>query len=84
MYIKFWALKTKCTQYGLQRQATFKNVRTILFFQSWAGEHALHPDTEEGVPGPGIEFGREAEIIEEKSDELALLEPGVQDYHEAI
>ena len=31
IYIGLWTLKMKCTQFGLYRQATFKNVRAILF-----------------------------------------------------
>ena len=31
--IGFWTLKIKCTQYGLDEQATFNNARAILFFE---------------------------------------------------
>jgi hypothetical protein len=33
IYIGFWTLKMKCTQYGLYGQAAFKNARAILFFE---------------------------------------------------
>jgi hypothetical protein len=33
IYIGFWTLKTKCTQYGLYGQATFKNARVM----PWSG-----------------------------------------------
>ena len=36
MYIGFWTLEVKCTQYELYEQATFKNARVILFFRSRA------------------------------------------------
>ena len=33
IYIGFWALKMKYTQYGLYEQTTFKNAMAILFFE---------------------------------------------------
>ena len=35
IYIGFWTLKIKCTQYGFYGQAALKNAKEILFFQSW-------------------------------------------------
>ena len=40
IYIEFWTLKMKCTQYGLYGQKTFKNAKAILFFRSQAKEVA--------------------------------------------
>ena len=34
IYIGFWTLKTKCTQYGLYGQATFKNASV----RPWSGD----------------------------------------------
>ena len=31
IYIGYWTLKMKCTQYGLYEQETFKNARAIFF-----------------------------------------------------
>ena len=33
IYIESSILRMKCTQYGLHEQATFKNAKTILFFE---------------------------------------------------
>jgi hypothetical protein len=38
IYIGFWTLKMKCTQYGLYGQAAFKNARAVLFFEGWSGQ----------------------------------------------
>ena len=42
----------KCTQYGLYRQAAFKNARVILFSKSGGTsiEHGLHPGSVGYVP----------------------------------
>ena len=37
IYIGFWTLKAKCTQYGICSQVAFKNARAMFCFQSWAG-----------------------------------------------
>ena len=36
IYIGFWTLKVKCTQYGTCRQAAFKKLQGQYFFRSWA------------------------------------------------
>ena len=33
IYIGFWTLKMKCTQYELYEQTCFKNARAILLFE---------------------------------------------------
>ena len=40
MYIGFWALKVKYTQYGICNQAAFKNARAMFFLKlGWAGNN---------------------------------------------
>jgi hypothetical protein len=34
IYIEFWILKVKCTQYGIREQVAFKNARTIVISKS--------------------------------------------------
>ena len=33
MYIGFWTLKMKCTQYGFHEESTFKNAKAVLFLK---------------------------------------------------
>jgi hypothetical protein len=42
IYIGFWTLKMKCTQYGLYEQAAIKNSRASLFFEIGAEWGAIY------------------------------------------
>lgn len=59
LYIGFWTLEMKCTQYGLRAQATFQNARANLFSRSRGvgREPELHLGNEGGVPGTGLDPG---------------------------
>ena len=37
IYIGFWTLEMKCTQYGICGKVAFKNARAMVFFESRAG-----------------------------------------------
>ena len=38
IYIGFWTLKVKCTQYGICGELAFKNARAIVFRVGWGGQ----------------------------------------------
>ena len=56
IYIGFWTLKMKCTQYGLYEQATSKTARAIFLFK--VGQSRLHQGSEGGMPGTGLNPGQ--------------------------
>jgi hypothetical protein len=37
IYIEFWTLEMKCTQYGICGEVAFKNVRTMIFLEDGWG-----------------------------------------------
>ena len=57
IYIGFWALKVKCTQYGICSQAAFKNARTM-FFSKLGGVGSSFQsgskNSREGYPCPDL------------------------------
>ena len=57
IYIGFWTLKVKCTQYEICSQAAFKNARAI-FFSKFGGAGNNFPSgskfSQEGYPRPNL------------------------------